>query len=135
MGGEPPAPAEPKSNTRGGKLDVDGYGGYNTVLDMQHALGTYEDGVVSGQWRGNADAFWAISSVEWGAQGSPMVKALQELVGAGADGLWGAETSRKLQEFLIAKGYDCGPCGADGSFGRDSVRALQSCLNDGEFHR
>ena len=124
---------EPKNNTRGGKLDVDGYGGYNTVLDMQHVLGTYEDGVISGQWSGNKDYLWAFSSVEWGAQGSPMVMALQKKIGAGSDGIWGRETSTKLQEFLISRGYSCGEAGADGYFGRDSMRALQNCLNDGKF--
>ena len=133
MGGEPPAPPVPHNNTHGGKLTVDGWAGYNTVLDMQHALGTYEDGVVSGQWSGNKDWFWAFTSVEWGAQGSPMVAAMQRMIGAGADGLWGQETSRKLQEHLISRGYNCGGCGADGVFGNDSVIALQCCLNDGKF--
>jgi len=135
MGGAAPTPAEPRNNTHGGELDVDGWAGYNTILDMQHALGTYEDGVVSGQWRGNRDYIWAVTSVEWGAQGSPMVEALQEMLGAGKDGLWGEETSRMLQEYLIDKGYDCGESGADGVFGNDSVRALQLCLNDGKFAR
>lgn len=130
-----PVSYEPKNNTHGGELDVDGWAGYNTILDMQHALGTYEDGVVSGQWRGNSDYLWAVTSVEWGAQGSPMVKALQEMLGAGVDGLWGQETSRMLQEYLIDRGYDCGESGADGVFGNDSVRALQLCLNDGRFAR
>ena len=132
-GGGSVTPSEPKNNTQGGKLDVDGYGGYNTVLDMQHALGTYEDGVISGQWRGNQPHLWAFTAVEWGAQGSQMVKALQSLIGAGPDGLWGKETSTKLQEHLIAKGYSCGDSGADGYFGRDSMRALQQCLNDGNL--
>lgn len=127
------APAKPANNTQGGKLDVDGYGGYNTVLDMQHALGTYEDGIISGQWRGNECYFWAFSAVEWGGTGSQMVKALQKAIGAEADGFWGVETSTKLQEHLIDKGYSCGECGADGFFGRDSVKALQRCLNDGKL--
>ena len=126
-------PAVARNNTRGGRLDVDGYGGYNTVLDMQHALGTWEDGVISGQWRGNAEFFWAFSAVEWGAQGSQMVAALQRRVGAIADGIWGRETSTRLQEHLIARGYSCGDSGSDGYFGRASVRSLQECLNDGRL--
>jgi len=132
MGGETPS-YTPRNNTQGGELDVDGVCGYNTVLDMQHALGTYEDGVISGQWRGYADAIPAVFSVEWGAQGSPMVRALQRLVGAYEDGLWGAVTSRMLQEYLISKGYWCGEAGPDGVFGEWSVRALQRCLNDGRL--
>ena len=115
------------------ELDVDGHGGYNTVLDMQHALGTWKDGVISGQWSGNREYLWAMDSVEWGGQGSQMVMALQRLVGAVADGIWGKETSTKLQDRLIAGGYFCGDAGADGYFGRCSVRALQQCLNDGRL--
>ena len=125
------APAPAKNNTKGGRLDVDGWAGYNTVLDLQHALGTYEDGVISGQWQGNAQYIPAVTSVEWGAQGSQCVRALQRLVGAITDGFWGWETSAKVQEHLIAKGYSCGGCGVDGYFGNDSMRALQRCLNDG----
>ncbi len=127
------APATAKNNTRGGKLDVDGWAGYNTVLDLQHALGTWEDGVLSGQWQGNAKYIPAVTSVEWGGQGSQCVRALQKLVGAIPDGFWGWETSTKVQEHLIARGYLCGECGADGYFGNDSVRALQRCLNDGKL--
>ena len=122
---------KPANNTGGGKLDVDGWGGYNTVLDMQHALGTYEDGVISGQWSGNREYLSAMTSVEWDADGSPMVAALQRLIGAEADGLWGKETSTKLQKRLISKGYNDSP--ADGYFGNCSVRALQKCLNDGKL--
>lgn len=131
LGGAAPSSLEPRNNTNGGKLDVDGWGGYNTVLDMQHALGTYEDGVISGQWIGNRAYLAAMTAVEWGAQGSPMVMAMQRLVGAGADGLWGRETSTRLQAHLIARGYDDSP--ADGDFGNNSVRALQKCLNDGRL--
>lgn len=122
---------KPKNNTQGGKLDVDGVGGYNTVLDMQHALGTWEDGVISGQWKPNHEHFRSITSVEWGAQGSPMVAALQRLIGAVADGVWGEETSKALQQYLIDRGYKDSP--ADGDFGEHAVKALQRCLNDGRF--
>ena len=130
--GETPT-IKPHNNAQGGKLDVDGYGGYNTVLDMQHALGTWEDGTISGQWSGNKDFLWGMTAVEWGGQGSQLVMALQKLIGAGVDGIWGKETSTKLQEYLIKKGYSCGDAGADGYFGRNSVMALQRCLNDGKF--
>ena len=126
---------KPANNTHGGKLEVDGVGGYNTVLDMQHALATYEDGTLSGQWIGNQCYIWGFTVVEYGAQGSPMVKALQRELGIGIDGLWGCETSGALQTMLVARGYDVGVCGVDGYFGSDSVRALQRYLNDGgDFH-
>lgn len=97
---------------------------------MQHALGTYEDGIISGQWSGNKARLWGMEAVEWGAQGSRLVRALQELVGAVADGLWGEETSTKLQQHLA--GLGC-PIDVDGYFGRESVKALQAALNDGRF--
>lgn len=125
----------PANNTHGGKLEVDGIGGYNTVLDMQHALATYEDGTISGQWIGNQCYVWGFTVVEYGAQGSPMVKALQRELGIGIDGLWGCETSGALQTMLVERGYDVGVYGIDGHFGSDSVRALQRYLNDGgDFH-
>ena len=124
---------KPKNNTNGGKLDVDGWAGYNTILDLQNALNTPEDGVLSGQWLGNQPYIWAIKSVEWGGQGSMCVEALQRLVDAQPDGLWGAETSWKVQDYLLKRGYDVGASGCDSRFGNASVRGLQRCLNDGNL--
>ena len=72
-------------------------------------------------------------NVTYEGTGSQVVKALQRKVGANPDGYWGPDTSRKLQQWLINKGYDCGPAGIDGYFGHDSVIALQKALNDGVF--
>ena len=127
--GEAPS-IKPANTTNGGKLDVDGYGGYNTVLDMQNILGTWKDGMISGQWTGNKDYLWGFTAVEWGAQGSQLVMALQRLIGAGADGIWGKETSTKLQEYLKRLGYEIE---VDGYFGRQSVKVLQTAINDGKF--
>lgn len=124
---------EPANNTHGGKLIVDGVAGYNTILDIQHALGTYEDGTISGQYRGNREFFRGFTNVEWGGEGSPMVVALQNLIGASPDGFIGKHTSQSLQSFLVDKGYDVGPFGIDGYFSHDSVVALQNCLNDGNL--
>ncbi len=122
----------PQNNTRGGELVVDGFGGYNTILDLQHYLGTYEDACISGQYRPNYTSFWGFNSdcITWEGTGSPMVKALQKRVGAEQDGIWGRDTSVKLQLFLTNKGYSCGLSQIDGVFGRDSVKALQRYLND-----
>ena len=115
-------------------LVVDGSGGHLTVHKLQEQLGTYADGVISGQI---ADAYQYrrnVYSVEHdGGSGSPMVEALQRRVGAGVDGLWGRETSTRLQEWLVANGYGVGAAGVDGYFGHDSVCALQRALNDGKF--
>ena len=101
---------------------------------MQHALGTYEDGEISGQDRGSKDYHWAMVAISYDDNGSALVEALQRMIGAKVDGYWGYETSIKLQAWLINKGYSCGVSGADGYFGHDSVKALQQCLNDGNFH-
>ena len=125
-----PQPIEPKNNRDGGKLDVDGYAGWNTVTDMQHALGTYEDGVISGQSSNLEQYTWAVVAKEFGYGGSQMVRALQRLVGASEDGYWGSETSTQLQRYLVSKGYQVV---VDGYFGTESVSALQRCINDGKF--
>lgn len=113
------------------ELDIDGSAGHLTIHKLQDALGTYADGVVGGQAASCYQYRRNVYSVEhdWGS-GSPMVKALQELVGAGVDGRWGKETSTRLQEHLVALGYELE---VDGCFGRKSVRALQQCLNDGKL--
>ena len=119
-----------KNNRDGGKLDIDGYAGWNTVTDMQHALGTYEDGVISGQPSNLEQYTWAVVAKEFGYGGSQMVRALQRLVGASEDGYWGSETSTQLQRYLVSKGYQVA---VDGYFGTESVSALQRCINDGKF--
>lgn len=126
---------EPANNTNGGKLTLDGIGGYNTILDVQSAVDApYKDGIISRQYEPNSKYFRGITAVEFGGGlGSQTVEGLQRLVGAGVDGVWGYETSTKLQQFLEGKGYSLGPCGVDGYFGHDSVVALQQALNDGRL--
>ena len=122
----------PPCNALGGKLDVDGIAGYYTVLDLQHALGTKEDGVISGQCWSNNQWYPNITSVTYNMdECSLLVKALQRRIGAADDGIIGYETCGKLQEYLVSRGYDVGPCGCDHILGGDSVRALQHGLNDG----
>lgn len=57
-------PVAPRNNARGGRLDVDGWDGYDTLLDVRRQVGTYEDGVISGQWSGDRDLLRAMTSVE-----------------------------------------------------------------------
>lgn len=134
-GGGSPSDGNAKNNTNGGRLDEDGIGGYNTVLDLQDAVSApFRDGFLSGQRRANWTFFNGITSVEFdGGSGSSTVRKLQEKIGASVDGVWGKETSRKLQQFLQLRGYDIGPCGVDGYAGADTIKALQKCLNDGRF--
>ncbi len=129
----PTVSTDPKNNRDGGKLELDGIGGWNTIIDLQHQLGTIEDGEISGQYSSNRDYHNGMSNVTYDGSGSQVVKALQSKIGADSDGHWGPDTSRKLQQWLISKGYDCGPDGVDGYFGHDSVVALQNALNDGAF--
>ena len=132
-GNTPSVSTDPKNNRDGGKLDVDGVGGWNTIIDWQHQLGTNEDGWISGQYTGNKDHHWAMCNITYEGTGSQLVRAIQRKVGANPDGHWGPDTSRKIQKWLINKGYNCGSSGADGFFGRESVKALQKSLNDGAW--
>lgn len=122
------------------ELVVDGSAGHLTIHKWQEAMGTYADGVITGQlaseykWRHN------VYSIEHNyderdedLRGSALVKAVQGKVGASVDGLWGQEASTRLQQWLVKKGYDVGESGVDGYFGHDSVCALQQSLNDGKW--
>ena len=115
--------------TADGKLIVDGSGGPATITAWQKALGTTPDGVISGQCYDSWQYFPAIYSVTWERTGSQLVKAIQNKVGANADGYWGPATSASIQNFLIKKGFNVGPDGADGYFGSQSVKGLQNSLN------
>ena len=123
-----------KNPTQNGqKLDIDGVAGYNTVYEWQSQLGTVKDGEISGQYRGNYQYFEGIVSVTFEGGGSQLVKAVQKKVGASDDGIWGPETSRKTQQWLVDHGYGVGDAGVDGYFGHDSVCGLQQSLNAGAW--
>jgi len=93
-------------------LVVDGIYGTNTCRAEQGAL------------RVNVD----------GNRGPQTISAEQTLTGAEVDGRDGPDTNRHLQQWLINHGYGVGPSGVDGVRGRDTIAALQRCLNDGRFH-
>lgn len=127
----PSVSTNPKNNRDEGTLEVDGIGGWNTIIDLQHVLGTVEDGVISGQKSEDHDYHWGMSNVEYDSGGSVLVKAIQQKIGANVDGYWGMETSRKLQELLVKWGYNID---VDAYFGSESVKALQKSLNDGKWN-
>ena len=130
-GGANIEPEVVKNNKNGGKLDVDGSGGYNTILDWQDQLGTPCDGEINGQDYNNWKYFPGISKVTWEESGSALVSAVQRKVGVDDDGIWGYDTSGAVQQFLVDNGYSVGDAGVDHCFGGDSVRGLQQSLNDG----
>jgi len=71
-----------------------------------------------------------MSNVDFDETGSKLVMTIQSIVGANVDGIWGKDTSTKIQEWLVDRGY---PCVVDGYFGANSVMALQESLNSGAW--
>lgn len=115
----PPRPAA----TSG--LAVDGWAGAATIRRAQQLAHTPVDGYISGQWRGNKKAHWAVVVMRYGRGGSSLVCKIQAAVGVSQDGHWGANTSKAMQRRLGVT--------ADGYFGHDSVKAWQRCLNGGKL--
>lgn len=112
-------------------LAVDGWLGVRSVTKLQMQLGTYVDGVISGQYEGNAQYLYRLISIEWQGTGSPCVRALQSKVGATVDGILGPESVSRLQSWLNRKlnaGLD-----VDGYLGNLTACAMQRALNKGLF--
>ena len=106
-------------------LAVDGWAGAATIRRAQQLANTPADGYISGQWKGNKKAHWAVVVMRYGKGGSTLVRRIQAAVGVKQDGPWGAATSRAMQRRLgVAQ---------DGYFGHQSVRAWQRCLNAGKI--
>lgn len=118
-------------------LDVDGYAGHLTIHKWQEQMGTYQDGIITGQIDSSYKYRHNIYSVKHNysktdpdLNGSSLVKAVQTKLNIEADGLWGKDTSTAIQRWLVDNGYSIGPDGVDGYFGEQSVKALQQSLND-----
>lgn len=89
-----------KATYKLGVIEIDGMFGYNSIANLQKALGISVDGIL----------------------GQGTVKALQKRAGIkNCDGLWGNATSKAIQKMLGVK--------ADGLFGKESVKALQKWIN------
>lgn len=97
-------------------VDVDGKFGPKTekaVKEFQKDKGLDVDGVVGAKtWE------QLTPTLREGSEGGT-VNGLQRLVGADADGKFGADTAKKVKEFQKSKGLD-----ADGVVGPDTWRAL-----------
>lgn len=110
----------------------DGYWGKNTSLDMQRAMGTTIDGVVSSQ-----SAYWqsampaCTTGWEWVsptyAEGSQLIAAMQRAMGLPADGLAGVDFINALEARFgfTPDGYLSAPS--------PTIAAMQRALNQGGF--
>ena len=87
-----------------GVLEVDGDLGYDTIANLERALGLKPTGILT----------------------KKVVKALQKKAGAKADGAWGKNTSKAVQKMTGAK--------VDGDFGVNSVKMLQKWINNINTH-
>lgn len=91
------------------KLTCDGLFGYNSIYNLQCALGMKPTGVLTKE----------------------TVKMLQKKCGASQDGAWGASTSRHVQAMLAKAGFYSGKI--DSEFGKNSVIALQKWINNKNY--
>lgn len=93
------------TNAKKKKLKIDGDCGYNTIYNVQAALGMKPTGIFTKE----------------------TVKMLQKKCGASQDGAWGASTSKHLQTMLRKAG--CYDGKIDGEFGASSTKGLQRWAN------
>ena len=120
------------SSSSNSKVDVDGQWGVDTTTKTQKYFGTTQDGIVSSQLtsckkylpNAHSDSWRFISN----GSGSPMIKKLQSLVGATADGLAGQDTVKKLQTYLKNRGLYTGDI--DGIMGSGTVKGWQNFINN-----
>lgn len=125
------APVEPVKKK---VISEDGVWGINTTKYTQKFLGTYADGIVSGQRTSCKKYLPAAQTISWEfkalGSGSAMVKALQShvgLTGKNVDGLAGYNTIVAMQKFLKNKGLYIGAI--DGIMGYATVVAWQKYIN------
>lgn len=98
-----PAGSKPQTTPKQ-ELSVTGYWDTATTKALQKALGTVQDGIVSGQDRRDFDKVnrGGLHTSTWriGSGGSQVIKALQKKVGAISDGYFGKATCKALQSCL-----------------------------------
>lgn len=116
-------------------LSVDGSCGSATIKKWQSVMGTYVDGIISGQLVPDCKTYWrpklVDSCVTYGGYGSSLIRAVQTQLAAegrysgSIDGLLGPGTIKAIQShFGLTQ---------DASFGPATVKALQNKLNTGSF--
>lgn len=122
------------SSSSNSKVDVDGQWGVDTTTKTQKYFGTTADGIVSNQLSNCKKYLPNAHTGSWKflnkttASGSPMIKKLQSLVGATADGLAGQDTVKKLQTYLKNRGLYTG--NIDGIMGSGTVKGWQNFINN-----
>lgn len=116
------------------KLVEDGTFGAKSVTALQQFLGTYQDGIISGQSKTSRPYHTALVSVAYGRGGSSCIRALQGYINrqgfnAGKeDGMFGPQTIKAVQQFLNKKlGLSLA---TDMYFGPKTAQALQKFLNN-----
>lgn len=120
--------AHPAATPEASALEVDGWWGMETTRALQRVLGTYQDGIVSGQasqWRVHYPRL--TSGWEWNdGDGSSMIAAMQHRLGITADGYFGMSTARALNYHLLFR---------KAAYGIDEkvIKALQQRLRLGIF--
>lgn len=107
------------------KLEVDGAIGTKTVTKWQQVMGTYVDGIISGQSEYDRPYMPAVYAVEYDEGGSQLVQAIQRVVGATIDGYMGENTIKGIQRRLNVS--------QDGYLGPVTAKAIQTRLNTGKF--
>lgn len=107
-------------------LKVDGAWGEATAKRAQEVLGTYADGIISGQYRN--DITENIYCVSFGKGGSSLVKAIQAKVGVKQDGYLGVKTITAMQRY-----FGTPVTGKISKSDSSLVKAMQTALNNGRF--
>lgn len=110
------------------QIAVDGQWGKATTKRLQQVLGLkIVDGVISHQYKSNANAHLYSAQFDKTLIGSNLVRAMQSKLGLKADGLCGADTIRALQRHYGTT--------VDGVISSTSsmVKAMQRALNQGKF--
>src|SRR5699024_6590213 len=95
-----PKPQKPPKQTNKAELTVDGKIGKSTVRELQKALGTIQDGIISKQYRNSVTTQFYGTTIQFGSGGSVVIRSLQKKVGVKQDGLLGPATIRALQKHL-----------------------------------
>lgn len=113
------------------KVDEDGWWGSETTKATQEYFGTVADGeiwkqyILNRKWMPAATSGWKWTLFP--GSGSPVIKKLQELIGADPDGIMGKDSIQHLQLFLANNDLYFGEI--DGVLGYLTVLGWQKYLN------